>query len=172
MPTIEIISVNAVTLDLNQKDFTVAILEENELISHRGLFDDMLQLQKGVIVHIGNPSIVNDHEEPFFAGALVDWSFEPGNIIIGEDEKDEPEYNTSVNQQFCFKFLDQYKQDIDMLLNYALIHSPNKKVLFLTDYQFGPENARVEIIYTINNFWELHNRAGLGLNTMYEIYGR
>ena len=75
MPTIEIISVNASTLSLNQADFNVAIIEENELISHRGLFEEILQLQKGVIVHIGNPSIKLDAAGAFFCSALVDWSF-------------------------------------------------------------------------------------------------
>ena len=172
MPTIEIISVNASTLSLNQADFNVAIIEENELISHRGLFEEILQLQKGVIVHIGNPSIKLDAAGAFFASALVDWSFEPGGIIIPENDSDEVIDNTGANQQFCFKFLDQYKLDIDKLLNWALDHSPIKRVMFLTDYQFSPENARVEIIYTINDFWAIHDSNGLGLNTMYELYGR
>ena len=57
-------------------------------------------------------------------------------------------------------------------MNWALDHSPIKRVMFLTDYQFSPENARVEIIYTINDFWAIHDSNGLGLNTMYELYGR
>ena len=50
MPTIEIASINSTGLGLNQADFDVAIIEENKLESHRGLFYDLLRQQNGVIV--------------------------------------------------------------------------------------------------------------------------
>lgn len=40
------------------------------------------------------------------------------------------------------------------------------------DYQFGPENGKRKIIYTITDFWTLHDKEGLGLNTLYKMYGR
>lgn len=40
MPTIEIISIDADKLGLNQNDFSVAIIEQNTLIGHRGLFNE------------------------------------------------------------------------------------------------------------------------------------
>jgi len=43
MPTIEIASINSTGLRLNQADFDVAIIEENKLESHRGLFYDLLK---------------------------------------------------------------------------------------------------------------------------------
>ena len=172
MPTIEIASINSTGLGLNQSDFDVAIIEENKLESHRGLFYDLLRQQNGVIVHIGNPDFKNDKEGGFFAGDIVDWDFELGDIIIPQYDENNPIYNSEANQQFRFKFLEQYKPDIDKLLKIALDNSPIKKVCFLTDYQFGPENGRTEIIYTITDFWAQHNNEGLGLNILYEVYGR
>lgn len=172
MPTIEIASIKSIGLGLNQSDFNIAIIEENKLISHRGLFYDLLRQQDGVIVHIGNPDFKDDDEGGFFAGAIVDWSFEPGDIIIPEYDENDPTFNRGANQQYRFKFLKQYISEIDKLLKIALDKSPIKKVCFLTDYQFGPEKGKTEIIYTITDFWTQHHNEGLGLNTLYEMYGR
>lgn len=170
MPTIEIASINSIELGLNQADFDVAIIEENKLESHRGLFYDLLREQNGVIIHIGNPDCKDNENAGYFVGAIVDWSFEPGDIIIPEYDKNDPTFNSVANQQFRFKFLEQFKSDIDKLLKIALDNSPIKKVYFLTDYQFGPENGKTEIIYTITDFWTQHDNDGLGLNILYEIY--
>jgi hypothetical protein len=96
---------------------------------------------------------------------------EPSDIIIPEVDPKDPTDNSGENQQFRFKFLKKFKPDIDTLLKIALEKSPIKKVCFLTDYQFGPEKASTEIIYTISDFWKQHDDEGLHLNTMYEMYG-
>jgi hypothetical protein len=151
MPTIEIVSIDSTGLGYNQADFDVAIIEENQLKSHRGLFYTFLKKQNGVIVHVGNPDFKKDKEGEFFAGAIVDWN---------------------VNQQFMFRFLDQYKRDIDTLLKIALDKSPIQKIYFLTDYQFGAGKENIEIIYTIKDFWKRHDTKGLRFNTLYEMYGQ
>ncbi|MEZ4910406.1 MAG: hypothetical protein R2774_06060 [Saprospiraceae bacterium] len=172
MPTIEITSMNSTGLELNQDEFDIAIIEEKKLRSHRGLFYGELKKQKGVIIHIGNPDMKNDKYGGFFAGQIIDWDFEPCDIEIPQIDPNDPTENWGANQQYLFKFLDNYKIDIDKLLNIALDKSPIKKVCFLTDYQFGPEHGKTKIIYTINNFWQEHDNNGLYLNTMYEMYGR
>ena len=166
MPTIEIASINAIGLELHQEDFEVAIIEERKLISHRGLFCDLLKKQNGTLIHIGNPDFKDDKNGVFFAGMIIDWSVEPNEYIYI------PQNGSTVpNQQFIFKFLDHYKLDIDKLLKIALEKSPIKRIYFLTDYQFGPEKEEIKIIYTINDFWDRHDREGLRFNTMYEMYG-
>ena len=153
MPTIEIASINSTGLGLNQADFEVAIIEENKLESHRGLFYDLLRKQNGVIVHIGNPDLKGSGVSGFFAGKIIDWE-------------------NGTNQQFTFKFLDCYKLDIDKILKTALDKSPIKKVYFLTDYQFGPSKENIQIDYSINDFWTRHDNEGLEFNTMYELNAR
>ncbi|RBA28340.1 hypothetical protein [Flavobacterium tibetense] len=172
MPTIEIASFNSIGLGLNQADFDVAIIEDNKLESHRGLFNELLRQQNGVIVHIGNPDFKDDKEGGFFAGQIIDWDFEPKEIFFPEFDENDPTENRGANQQFKFKFLNNYKTDIDNLLKIALDNSPIKKVCFLTDYQFGPEEGKTEIIYTITDFWKEHDNEGLELNTLYEMYGK
>ncbi len=171
MPTIEIASINSNGLGLNQADFDVAIIEENKLNSHRGLFYDLLRQQNGAIVHIGNPEFKDDKEGGFFGGQIIDWGSEPTEIFFLVSDPNDPTDNRGANQQFTFKFLDKYQEDIDRLLKIALDNSPIKKVCFLTDYQFGPEKGSIETIYTISDFWTLHDKDGLTLNTMYELFG-
>jgi len=172
MPTIEIASFNAKGFGLNQADFDIAIIEEDKLESHRGLFHEILIKQNGSIIHIGNPDMKTDKQGGFFAGEIIDWDFEPGDIIIPEFDENKSTINREANQQFKFKNLDQFKPEIDKLLKIALDNSPIKKVCFLTDYQFGPERGKTQIIITISDFWTQHDNDGLSINTMYEMYGR
>jgi hypothetical protein len=171
MPTIEIASINSTGLGLRQADFNVAIIEDADLVSHRGLFFDILRQQTGTIIHIGNPDLKDDKEGGFYAAEVLDWNYAPIDIIIPQVVPGDPNAYGGANQQFQFQFLDQYKSDIDKLLQIALYESPIKKACFLTDYQFGPERANIEILYTISDFWTLHNNEGLTFNTMYEMYG-
>lgn len=171
MPTIEIVSIESTGLNLRQTDFDIATIEENKVVSHRGLFYKFLKKQNGVIVHIGSPEC-KDRNNGFYGGGIIDWDFEPGEIFIPEFDPTDPTDNRGAGQQFRFKFLGQYKTDIEKLLEIALDSSPIKKVYFLTDYQFGPEKGKIEIIYTIDDFWKRHDSEGLNFNTLYELYGR
>jgi hypothetical protein len=167
MPTIEIASIDSKPINLKQIDFGVAIIEENKLESHRGLFDELLRKHQGVIIHIGNPDMKIDRTSGYFAGKLIDWEMNPGEIIIPQNAS-----ASSSNQEFIFRILSEYCEDIHRLLEIAIEKSPINKVYFLTDYQFGPEKVIVENIYTIGDFWELHNSEGLTFNTLYEIYSK
>lgn len=171
MPTIEIASIDAIGLNLNPAEFDVATIEETKLESHRGLFYDLLIKQSGVMVHIGNPDFKNNKDGVFFAGEIINWDFEPGDIVIPQTKSTYDKENLGANQQFGFQFLNEYKADIDRILKTALEKSPIKRICFLSDYQFGPEKANKEIIYTVSDFWNLHNNQGLVFNTLYEMYG-
>jgi hypothetical protein len=151
MPTIEIISVDSKTLELKQEDFDLAIRMERVLESHRGLFYEFLMKQKGTIVHLGNPDMKNN-DGGFFAGELLDSSFEAGEIFLPELKEDEGTDSRGANQCFCFKFQDKYKTEVDRILKLAIDNSPIHKIYFLTDFQFGPEKERQEIIYSVPNF--------------------
>jgi hypothetical protein len=73
MPTIEIVSLGAEELGLDQNDFQLAIIEDNQMESDRGLFYDFLKQQKGIMIHVGNPEFKDDKEGGFFAGQIVNW---------------------------------------------------------------------------------------------------
>ncbi|RZL64150.1 MAG: hypothetical protein EOO93_07365 [Pedobacter sp.] len=172
MPTIEIASINSTGLGLNQTEFEITIIEESKLESHKGLFYKLLRQQSVTIVHLGNPDFKNQKDLGFYAGEIIDWSIDPNDEITTPiNNLDTLIYNSGTNQQFRFKFLDQYKADIDKLLKIALEKSPIKKICILTDYQFGPEKESIETLYTIQDFWQRHDNDGLIFNTLYEMYG-
>ena len=168
MPTIEIVSVKSKSLKLNQSDFEIAIRIENILRSHRGLFYDFLIKQTGTIIHIGNPEMKNK-DSGFFAGKLLDHSVEKNEINFPSDE-DNLTSNRGANQCFIFKFKDIFKNEIDTILKSAIDNSEINKVYFLSDFQFGPENQKQEIIYSISEFWQRHDSQGLEYNKLYELY--
>jgi hypothetical protein len=150
MPTIEIASINAIELGIVQADFGVAIIEDRELISHRSLYYDILREQRGAIIHIGNPELKNDKDNGFFVGQIIDWNYKRGDIIIPIAAPEEGTAVRGANQQFQFQFLNQFRGDINSLLNIALDKSPIRRICFLSDYQFGSETATIEILYTIS----------------------
>ena len=164
MPTIEIISLGADKIGLNQDDFQVAIIEDTQMESDRGLFYDYLKPQKGTIVHIGNPDFKMDKEGGFFAGKIIYWDFEPTLVQIPNFDKEE----TGSNQQFKFQFLVDYQIDVAKILIISLESSPVQEAYFLTDYQFGPEIAKMKDL-KISEFWTLHDSKGLTWNTLYKL---
>lgn len=171
MPTIEVISVDSKNVHIKQSDFIIAIKKNTKLKSHRSLFYDYLIEQNGIIIHLGDPSMI--HEYVFFAGDLIDWDYEPVEIEIPfidtKNKKFVHENNCGANQSFKFKFLPNFINDINRILINANKFSPIKKSYFLTDYQFGPEKPNFVKIDNIISFWETHDTNGLIFNTLYEF---
>ena len=169
MPTIEIVAINSTGINLNQADFEIAIIEENNLESHRGLFYDLLKKEKGVVIHIGNPEFKDDKEGGFFAGDIINWDFKPINKIVAVIDPSDIDYDSLISDQFEFKFEKEYKKDIIELMKLALESSPINKIYFLTDYQLGPVEATKESVSNIAEFWTMHDKNGLIFNRLYEI---
>jgi len=169
MPTIEIISLGADKLGLDQKKYEVFILEQNKLESHRGLFYDFLKTQKGVIIHIGNPSIKDNKDEGYLAGLILDFEYVDPDYKESKAGLKSNAINHWANQQFKFKIQPQYFQDIIDILDVSINNSPIKTAYFLSDYQFGPEEPRIEGPFSIELFMKTHNIEGLKYNTLYEI---
>ena len=169
MPTIEIVSAKSKGLNLIQADYEVAIIEENTVSSHRGLFSEKILQKNGTLIHIGNPDFKYDKEGGFFAGHLINWDFKPTNKITAIVDPSEAEYDSLISQQFQFQFKEEFKKDILKLMKLALEGSPINKIYFLTDYQFGPVTATKEIGNSLFNFWIKHDNNGLIFNRLYEI---
>ncbi|MBN2613207.1 MAG: hypothetical protein JXB00_16760 [Bacteroidales bacterium] len=164
MPSIEIVSNGANKIGLIQDDFDVAIIEENRLIGHRGLFNNFLKNQSGIMIHIGNPDLKNNKDYGFFAGLIIDWYFEPGGIAIPDMDKEE----SGANQQFRFKFKMDYQIEIAKIIDIGLNKSPTNDLYFMTDYQFGPENGKIKEL-KLKDFWVQHDKDGLEWKTLYKI---
>ncbi|HEX9997960.1 MAG TPA: hypothetical protein VGB45_12525 [Abditibacterium sp.] len=146
MPTIEIIC-------LEQKapsDFpnlSFALWAENEIISHRGLFSDDLKELKGCIYHMGNPEMRDPNYGGLWAGQLLNWMFDDNYL------------------QFQPEFADEVQMVLEKLIN----DSPCKKLLFLSDYQFGGRVRRYKRPLTLEKFREKHNLGKLRLNALYQL---
>ena len=148
MPTIEIISIDNKKLGIDQEEFGFAIIEEAELISHRGLYHDFLKKYQGTILHIGNPEFRNDKDGGFWGGDLIDWEF---------DNNDN------------FKFQEKYKSNFLKLLKSAIEKSPDKQAFFLTDIQANEPELQFRRIKNFSNFAKLYEHEGLEWNTLYAI---
>jgi hypothetical protein len=146
MPTMEIVSFEAKSLELKQENYNFKIHEENRLESHRDLFKNYLKKNKGIIVHLGNKDQIGDTF--CWASDLIDEVF-PDNEIIIPDIND-PKHGSDQIQYFKFMEIDREK--INELMTIALKYSPVGKAAFLTSYQFGPENESIENIISIKNF--------------------
>jgi len=169
MPTIEIVSLGAKKLGLDQKDFKVAIIEQNKLKSHRGLFYKFLETQKGVMIHIGNPSFRNNKESFFFAGKILNLDFIENSYTKHKRGLKINASNHYANQELKFKISNYYFVDLIRIIEQSIQSSPQSTAYFLTDYQFGPENANYEKTITLSHFIEKHDKQGLNWNTLYEI---
>lgn len=162
MPTIEIVAVRADELNLDQSDYELALIEENKLESHRGLFYDWLIKQKGVIVHLGNPDFKEDKDNGFFAGKLIDWDFEQADIKLPNFIKGE----TGANQIANFRFLVDYQIEVALIIEKAINASPEQKAYFLTDIQFGADEGETSE-KNLSDFWSMHDTEGIRWNTLY-----
>ena len=164
MPTIEIISLNAKAAFVKQEDYEFAIIEETTLASHRALFNQYISDRKGIILHLGNPEFKHESDGAFFASQLVNWDFEPRHIEI-------PNFDlggTGANQSSAFQFESKYRPSLEALLKKSILASPDRLVLFYTDYQFGDGKASYKTTSEVQ-FWADHDQHGLHWNRLYTI---
>lgn len=149
MPTIEIISINSPKININQQEFEIAIIEEQKIESHRALFNDFIKQFQGTIFHLGNPYFINDKEGVFFAGQIIDWSFE---------------YKDN------FKFEQKYLPEIKKLIDLAIKSSPRNELIFLTDIQTEEgTKSKYRRFLTLDEYWINYETTGLKWNTAYLI---
>ena len=89
MPTIEIVCV-AQTEPLDFSNLPFAIIAENKLSSHRGLFQSDFNKLQWCIYHLGNPDMRQENDYGFWAFALI-------SEAISEQEEED-----------CLKFNDEF----------------------------------------------------------------
>ena len=67
------------------------------------------------------------------------------------------------------RFKPEYVADINHILTELLAASPEGKVLFTSDYQFGPKQRRYKRPITLGKFWVLHAEGKLWANALYPL---
>ncbi|HEY5376516.1 MAG TPA: hypothetical protein VIK01_22705, partial [Polyangiaceae bacterium] len=55
------------------------------------------------------------------------------------------------------------------LLNWLVAASPCGRILFTSDWQFGPDWTKRFAAITLNEFWRLHDSRALLLNAAYPV---
>ncbi|HLM59363.1 MAG TPA: hypothetical protein VK308_01040 [Pyrinomonadaceae bacterium] len=136
MPTIEIVCV-AQTEPLDFSDLPFAVLAENKLVSHRGLFQSDFDKLQGCIYHLGNPDLRNNNVFAFFAYELI-------NDAIQENADED-----------YLKFDDEFVPHIKAMLNQLIAASPLGRITFNSDWQFGTRDVRRLAAISEQQFWQL-----------------
>ena len=150
MPTIEIVCI-AQTEPLDFPGLPFAVLAENKLVSHRGLFQSDFDKLQGCIYHLGNPDLRDNNDFAFFAYELV-------NDAI-QDNADED----------FLKFDDEFVPHVKVMLSKLLAASPVGRITFSSDWQFGTEDVRKFAEISEQRFWQLHDACELRFNALYEL---
>lgn len=153
MPSIEIVCVDQ-TEPTSFLNAPFAVESESKLVSHRSpspLFQPDFDVLRGCIYHLGNPS----SRDPTFTGYYTAYK-----LLTGDAE-------SCVWNIVYFKI--EFVPFIKMFLAQLLQNSPVGKVIFTSDYQFGPNEKRYKRVITLDMFWQLHDKNKLKLNALYQL---
>lgn len=175
MPYIEITSLLSSGVDLKPKDFKVQILETDSLHSESNTFMAKRSNGYGTVIRVGEPLDHHSFQKPegkkasLLAYDLIDWDFEPVEIIYFPNTESDLSMKVGANQKKKFKLLAQYKGDVDQILKSSIRKSPIKKSNFITYCAFGPEDLCIQHVASIHEFWHIHDLQGLCFNTIYRL---
>jgi len=152
MPSIEIIC-EGQKEPANLKDMPFAVITETELKSHRSPshFQEEFDTLQGCIYHLGNPDLKKDEEKgAFFAYELL-------------SETSRSEENGEL------QFGGEFKTSIQKLMGILIKQSHCGRIIFTTDWQFGPEKYTDGGELKFSEFWKLYEAGELKLNGIYRL---
>jgi hypothetical protein len=67
-------------------------------------------------------------------------------------------------------FLPAYAPSVRAIMAELLKASPVGKIIFTSDYQFGPRVRRYKRPLTLERFWELYDARKLHMNALYPLH--
>ena len=153
MPSIEILAVGHSRLVAFDK-LPFAVEPDQTRRSHRSpsRFQRDFDQLTGVLYHLGNPSLKADrHGRCFFAYQLLS--------------------RESQQEATFLEFRPEYLPHLRSLLAELLEESPAHRLVFTSDWQFGPEWTKYESEQSLDQFWNLHDSRRLLLNALYPACG-
>jgi hypothetical protein len=155
MPSIEIVAVDQ-SRPAEVDGLPFAVLPDATLRSHRShpRFQTDFDRVRGVLYHLGNPDLKTDH---------VGRCYFAYKLLSPESKKVEATF---------LEFAAEYRAAAEALLAGLLSDSPVHRLIFTSDWQFGPEWTRREPEVSLREFWRLHDLRELRLNALYPIAGR
>lgn len=153
MPSIEIICINQ-TEPIQFLNLPFAVEAESKLASHRSpspLFQPDFDELRGCIYHLGNPSL----RGPAASGRYTAYK------LLSKEKGTE--------WWDIIHFSAEFVPSIRVLVEQLLAASPTGKVLFTSDYQFGPDAKRYKRSLTLERFWQHHDEKKLKMNALYPL---
>jgi len=69
----------------------------------------------------------------------------------------------------CIGYTPDASVELEEILRTMRDQSPDKHVLFLTDYQFGPEKSKIVTLDSVSLFMKLNRSRRIRFNTLYSI---
>ncbi|MBI2930809.1 MAG: hypothetical protein HYY16_04090 [Planctomycetes bacterium] len=155
MPSIEIVCVDQ-ERPIQLSDVPFAVESGASLVSHRrpSLFQADFDRLKGCIYHLGNPALKN----PTAPGAFFAW-----DLLSPECQ--------AQGEELFLQFADKYTAGIRLVMEKLLQSSPQGRLIFTSDHQFGPPTPARFTETSLEAFWTLHNARKLRMNALYPITG-
>jgi hypothetical protein len=129
------------------------IAYEVGLASHRvpSRFQPDFDAIAGAMYHLGNPG----------QNAVPSGAFTAYELLSDECLNQEP--------IMFLEFGHSHAQSLRGLLPWLLESSPASRLLFTSDYQFGPEASAWFEPIALPEFWNLHDSRNLRMNALYTI---
>ena len=153
MPSIEVACIG-LDQPLEPPNTTFAVVFEPGLKSHRSpspRFQSDFDSLSGSLYHLGSPEFEGTSGGPFFA----------------YDVLSQPSRHTE--QPRFLEFAPEHVESARILISWLLDASPVGRILFTSDWQFGPSWAKRSRPLSVSEFWRLHDTQELLLNTAYPI---
>jgi hypothetical protein len=151
VPSIEIVCIDQVD-PTDFDDLPFAVKSGTEIQSHRTprpLFATDFAGLKGCIYHLGNPGLKLSGRL-FFA-----WD------LLTEEARSDARF---------LEFSPDFTPAVHQLLNALIQSSPVERLLFTSDWQFGPRRPYRSPALTLEEFWSMHNSRRLRFNAAYPIH--
>jgi hypothetical protein len=154
MPSIEIACVG-LQAHREPPPATFDITSEVGLVSHRSpsRFQRDFNATSGSIYHLGNPG-----QNTAASGAFTAYE-----LLSDDCHTQDP--------QVFLEFGEQHRPSLKELLIWLLSVSPERLLLFTSDYQFGPDDISRFGPITTGEFWKFHDSRRLRMNALYSISG-
>jgi hypothetical protein len=153
MPSIEIACLG-LTTPLSPPATSFAVICEAGLKSHRSpepRFQRDFDGLSGSLYHLGSPQFAGTVSGPFFAYDVLS------------------EASRHAEPPSFLEFAPEHVASAQALVAWLFDVSPEGRLLFTTDWQFGPKGARRFGALEPDEFWRLHSRRELLLNAAYPI---
>jgi hypothetical protein len=153
MPSIEIFCVG-LTAPEHPPETSFAVICDPSRQSHRAptpRFQADFDQLEGVLYHLGNPEFALDPDGPFFAY----------NVLSDASRGADP--------SSFLEFAPAHVVSARRLLDWLFGSSPASRLVFTSDWQFGPSWTRRFKPLDLNEFWRRHDSRQLLLNSAYVI---